>query len=159
MITVTTFPNPESGSKHRVGAAMAGLLEQVPAGLREQIRDAWSEDLTFMFSTGMDAGQHVVWDAVEKHGLTAARKPACQQWCSEHDDESGVCRRETVYVDFNTSAIAWGSTGLTWHPDESAQVFVEFPGYGAAYLSPENARAFAQAVLQVADDAIGGGAK
>ena len=52
-----------------VGSAMAALLKQVPAPLRKKIRDAWTDDLQFMFRTGMDAGEQIVFDAFEKHGI------------------------------------------------------------------------------------------
>lgn len=55
--------------KPNVGSAMAALLAQVPAPLAAQIRDAWHDDLTFMFTTGMDAGQKIVFDAFENAGV------------------------------------------------------------------------------------------
>lgn len=62
-----------------VGSAMAALLTQVPTQLAEQIRDAWSADLSFMFRTGMDAGERIVFDAFEKAGVKPAKKPVTAQ--------------------------------------------------------------------------------
>lgn len=60
--------------KPNVGSAMAALLAQVPDNtLAEQIRDAWHDDLQFMFTTGMDAGEQIVFDAFEKHGVSPAK--------------------------------------------------------------------------------------
>ena len=58
-----------------VGSAMAALLKQVPAPLRKKIRDAWTADLQFMFTTGMNAGEHIVFDAFEKHGVSVPTPP------------------------------------------------------------------------------------
>lgn len=70
IISNTEAPKPN------VGSAMAALLAQVPTALAEQIRDAWHDDLQFMFTTGMDAGERIVFDAFEKAGVKPARKTA-----------------------------------------------------------------------------------
>ncbi|WP_297826495.1 hypothetical protein [Mycobacterium sp.] len=77
-MTIIQHPATHSTTEapSNVGSAMAELLTQVPAQLAEQIRDAWSADLQFMFTTGMDAGERIVFDAFEKAGIEPAKKIA-----------------------------------------------------------------------------------
>lgn len=74
-MTIIQHPATHSTTEapSNVGSAMATLLAQVPAQLAEQIRDAWSADLSFMFRTGMDAGERIVFDAFEKAGVKPAK--------------------------------------------------------------------------------------
>lgn len=53
-------------SSPTVGSAMAALLPKLPDALRSQFQQAYEDDLVFMFTTGMDAGEKVAWDAMEK---------------------------------------------------------------------------------------------
>lgn len=71
---------PAEDPKPNVGSAMAKLLTQVPDILAEQIRDAWTADLSRVFQVGLAGGQHNAFTAMAEQGLipaeAAAPKPA-----------------------------------------------------------------------------------
>lgn len=67
------FQHPAVAPEPNVGSAMAALLPQVPDALRAQMEQAYSDDLVFMFTTGMDAGEKVARDAI---AAAQGREPA-----------------------------------------------------------------------------------
>lgn len=139
---------------NRPGTAMAALLDQVPAPLAAQIRDAFASDLIYVSGISLTAGQQTVLNALEKH--TTRQDRPCKPWCTDHDSDTDVCRHETLYVDFTgPGQTPWGSTGMTAHADEEPQAFVEFPGMGAAYMTVGDLRALATAALKLTDTAGG----
>ena len=71
-----TLAQPAEDPSPNVGSAMSALLTQVPDALRAQLTQAYEDDLQFMFTTGMDAGERIVFDAFEKAGVEPARKTA-----------------------------------------------------------------------------------
>lgn len=75
---MSIIPQADTAPQPALGSAMAELLTHIPTGLADQIRDAWSSDLLYMFTTGMDAGQNNVWTALKAHGYQAPETPAAR---------------------------------------------------------------------------------
>lgn len=71
-----TLAQPAEDPKPNVGSAMAALLPQLPDALRDQFQQAYEDDLVFMFTTGMDAGEKVARDAFENAGVKTPKQKA-----------------------------------------------------------------------------------
>jgi len=86
------------------------------------------------------------------------------EWCRAHDDEPNVCRGPNIHLDFTTDGrssgtTAWATLGIGYCPEEGADVFVDLPNMGAAYLSVEDAERLGTALLALVATVKRGGVR
>lgn len=80
--------------------------------------------------------------------------PQHPEWCTIHYAEPDVCRGPNIHLDFTTegrgaSTTAWASLGIGYCPEDGADVFIDLPNMGAAYLSVEDAQRLAVALMSL----------
>lgn len=86
---------------------------------------------------------------IAQPATTAAPHP---EWCRTHDHENDVCLGPTIHLDYTGDnrpgwLTNWASVGMGYAPDEGVDVFIDLPGMGAAYMTPEDAEKLGLALL------------
>jgi len=86
------------------------------------------------------------------------------EWCRTHDDEPNVCLGPTIHLDYANPdrpgwLINWAAVGMGYCPEEGADVFVDLPGMGAAYMTMQDAQQLGMALLAVVATVQRGGVR
>lgn len=84
------------------------------------------------------------------------------EWCRTHDHESNVCLGPNITLDLAADnrhnwLVDWANVGMGYCPEEGVDVFIDLPGMGAAYMTPEDAQRLAAALMSLVAMANAGG--
>lgn len=153
--------NAKPDTATQVGNTVAALLEQVPAPLAKQIRDARDNDLIQAYTAGLRHGRAGAFNAVEH--LATTRQP-CRPWCTDHTTTAGdgeICSGETVTLNFDRPDLPAGSVTsatltLGYSDDEGDNVTIGLAGSETAYMAAGDFRTLVTAGLKLVGDTDGG---